>query len=260
MENAFGQPQNVVLLGGTSDIGEAIVAQLASPALRRVILGCRDVAGGEAVAERLRAPLAERGAGAASVEVVSFEATATDDHQRLIDDLAARHGDLDLVIVAFAQLGDPERVGSDARAAAELATVNFTGAVSASVAAANLLRRQGHGTLLVISSVAGERVRKENYVYGGTKAGLDGFAQGLSDSMVGSGARVVILRPGFVHTSMTVGRKPAPFSTTVAAVAEQTVAGLRRGKRIIWAPGILRYVMAVLRHLPTPVWRKVSDR
>ena len=83
--------------------------------------------------------------------------------------------------------------------------VNFTGAVSASLAVAAQLRRQGHGRLVVLSSVAGERVRKANFVYGSSKAGLDGFAQGLGDSLVGTGARVLVVRPGFVHSAMTAG-------------------------------------------------------
>jgi decaprenylphospho-beta-D-erythro-pentofuranosid-2-ulose 2-reductase len=133
----------------------------------------------------------------------------------------------------------------------------MAGAVSISLAVAQRLRAQGHGRLVVLSSVAGERVRKANFVYGATKAGLDGFAQGLGDSLEGSGAAVVVVRPGFVHSTMTAGLDPAPFATTPDAVAEATVAGLRRGRRTVWAPGILRVVFSVLRHLPGPVWRRL---
>jgi decaprenylphospho-beta-D-erythro-pentofuranosid-2-ulose 2-reductase len=108
-----------------------------------------------------------------------------------------------------------------------------------------------------MSSVAGERVRKVNPVYGGTKAGLDGFAQGLGDSLAGTGVHVLVVRPGFVHSAMTTGMKPAPFATTPDQVAAATVAGLRAGRRTVWAPGILRYVFMVLRHLPGPIWRRL---
>jgi decaprenylphospho-beta-D-erythro-pentofuranosid-2-ulose 2-reductase len=110
---------------------------------------------------------------------------------------------------------------------------------------------------VVLSSVAGERVRKANFVYGATKAGLDGFAQGLGDSLEGTGARVLVVRPGFVHSAMTKGMKAAPFATTPDKVADVTVRGLRRGSRTVWAPGILRFVFSALRHVPGPIWRKL---
>jgi decaprenylphospho-beta-D-erythro-pentofuranosid-2-ulose 2-reductase len=100
-------------------------------------------------------------------------------------------------------------------------------------------------------------VRRANFVYGATKAGLDGFAQGLGDSLVGSGARVLVVRPGFVHSSMTKGLPAVPFATTPDRVAAITVRGLRAGRRTVWAPGVLRYVFMVLRHLPGPVWRRL---
>ena len=108
-----------------------------------------------------------------------------------------------------------------------------------------------------MSSVAGERVRKGNFVYGATKAGIDGFAQGLSDSLEGTGVKVLIVRPGFVHSAMTRGLKPAPFSTTPEKVAQATVKALRGGRRIVWTPGVLRFLFMALRHTPGAVWRRL---
>lgn len=250
MDNAFGQPQTIVVLGGSSDIGLAIVRALVSPVLRTVVLACRDLSRGESAARALRD-------GSFDVEVVPFDLGATGTHVGVVADLATRHGDLDVVVLAAGQLGKGESTGADVEAATELAHVNFTGAVAASIAAANQLRRQGHGTLVVLSSVAGERVRKANFVYGATKAGLDGFAQGLGDSLAGSGARVLVVRPGFVHSAMTAGLRPAPFATTPDAVAVVVAKGLRAGRRTVWAPGILRFVFSVLRHLPGSVWRRL---
>jgi decaprenylphospho-beta-D-erythro-pentofuranosid-2-ulose 2-reductase len=250
MENAFGQPQTIVVLGGSSEIGVAITRALLSPVARTVVLACRDVGKGEQTAASLRAD-------GITVDVVHFDAADTDANATCIREIAARHGDLDVVILAFGQLGDNEVALADPVVAADLSHVNFTGAVSASVAVANQLRSQGHGTLVVLSSVAGERVRKGNAVYGATKAGLDGFAQGLGDSLVGTGAKVLVVRPGFVHTAMTAGAKPAPFATTADKVAAATVAGLRKGRRTVWAPGILRFVFMALRHVPGPIWRRL---
>jgi decaprenylphospho-beta-D-erythro-pentofuranosid-2-ulose 2-reductase len=250
MDNAFGQPQNIVVLGGTSEIGLAIARRLLSPVTRHVVLACRDLDKGE------QAAVSVRGDGF-DVPVVHFDAADTSSHQRIIGDIVEQIGDLDVVVLAFGQLGDAEAVANDPTAAAALVHVNFTGAVSAGLAVANQLRSQGHGTLVVLSSVAGERVRKGNFVYGSTKAGLDGFAQGLGDSLEGTGARVLVVRPGFVHSQMTKGMQAAPFATTPDVVAEVTVAGLRSGRRTVWAPGILRFVFSALRHVPGPIWRRL---
>lgn len=252
MKDGLGSPQHVVLLGGTSDIGLAIVRALAGPSLRTVVLACRNADAGEAAAADLR-----RLVPSTTVEVRSFDADAFETHEALIADIAASHGDLDVVVVAFGQLGDNDRLQRDPVAAAQLVGVNMGGAVSVSIAATNRLRTQGHGSLVVLSSVAGERVRKGNLVYGATKAGLDGFAQGLGDSLAGSGVSVLVVRPGFVHSQMTAGLPSAPFATTPDAVAAATVKGLRSGRRTVWAPGILRLVFIVLRHLPGPVWRRL---
>jgi decaprenylphospho-beta-D-erythro-pentofuranosid-2-ulose 2-reductase len=105
--------------------------------------------------------------------------------------------------------------------------------------------------------VAGERVRKANFIYGSSKAGMDGFYQGLGDSLVGSGVRVMIVRPGFVKTKMTEGMEAAPLSTTPEAVADAIQRGLARGAEIVWVPGALRYVMSILRHVPRPIFRRL---
>jgi len=249
LKNALGEVQTIVLLGGSSEIGRAIVDALVSPATTTVVLAARRP---EAVNA---AGLVREGL---TVDIVAFDATESPTHQAFIDDLAARHGDLDVVIVAFGQLGDQRELDNDAGAAAAIVNVNFTGAVSASMAAAARFRRQGHGQLVILSSVAGERVRKANFVYGSSKAGLDGFAQGLGDSLAGTGASVLIVRPGFVHSAMTKGMKPAPFATSPEAVAAATVKALRAGTRIVWVPGVLRVVFSVFRHLPAPLWRRLK--
>jgi len=134
---------------------------------------------------------------------------------------------------------------------------NLLGAVSALTVLGERVRTQGHGDLVVLSSVAGERVRRSNFVYGASKAGLDGFATGLADALHGSGARLLVVRPGFVVGKMTAGLPAAPLSTTPEAVAEATVKGLRGTGTVIWVPAPLRLVMSVLRHVPRPVFRRL---
>src|SRR6202035_2366694 len=117
--------------------------------------------------------------------------------------------------------------------------------------------RQAHGTLLALSTVAGERVRRANFVYGSAKSGMDGFFQGLGDALVGTGARGVLVRPGFVTGGMTPGMQPAPFATDPEAVAAAIVRALARGDHVVYVPPILRWVSVVFRHLPRAVWRKL---
>jgi decaprenylphospho-beta-D-erythro-pentofuranosid-2-ulose 2-reductase len=248
MDNALGEPQTIVLLGGTSEIGRAIVERLVSPTARSIVLA------GRRLDEMHGGGLARPGV---TVDAVRFDATDTASHDAFVRDLAASHGDLDVVVLAFGQLVDQEELDADPARAAELVSVNYTGAVSVGLALAAQFRRQGHGRLVVLSSVAGERVRKANFVYGSSKAGLDGFAQGLGDSLAGTGASVLVVRPGFVHSKMTEGMKAAPLATTPAAVAEATVKALGQGRRTVWVPGTLRVVSSVLRHLPGPVWRRL---
>lgn len=250
MDNALGEPQNIVLLGGRSEIGLAIVRHLISPTTKSVVLAGRDMGGAEA-------PLPDLPTGSFTTVSRSFDARDARSHQEFVSQLAGEIGDLDVVIVAFGVLGDQSEFESRPHLAAELAEVNFGGVMSVGLAVAEQFRKQGHGRLVVLSSVAGERVRKANFVYGATKAAMDAFAQGLSDSLADTPARVTIVRPGFVHTAMTAGRPAAPFSTTADDVARITVKGMRSGRRIVWAPGILRWVFMILRHLPTVVWRRL---
>ncbi len=250
MQNSFGEPQSILLLGGTSDIGLAIVRRLASPTLRNVVLGCRDPAAAEATVRELSTP-------GVAVTAMEFDANRPQTHLGFVDRVVAEVGDLDVVVMAFGVLGEQSTYDLDPVAAATAVSINYTGSVSAGLAVAAQLRSQGHGWLVVLSSVAGERVRKANFVYGSSKAGQDAFAQGLGDSLEGTGAKVLIVRPGFVHSAMTEGMKAAPFATTPGKVADVTADGLRRGKRIVWAPGILRIVFSLLRHVPGPIFRRL---
>lgn len=249
MNDAFGLPQSVLVLGGSSEIGRAIAIQLVERRARLVILAGREGPGLEAAATAVRE------AGAAEVATVAWDATDVAGHTRALEATWARHGPIDLVLVAVGVLGDQERLEHDPAAAAAVLTTNFTGPAAALLAVADQLRAQGQGTIVVLSSVAGERVRRSNFVYGSSKAGLDGFCQGLADALAGSGARLVIVRPGFVRTRMTAGLPGAPLSVEPAAVATAVLRGLASGAPVIWVPGALRAAFVVLRHLPRRVFR-----
>jgi len=249
MINALGQPQSVLLLGGTSDIAQAVVAAWAATCRPHVILAARPGPRRDRAAARVE----ELGL---TVQVVDFDAERTDDHPALIASLAQER-DIDVALVAFGLLGDEERAWQDHDAAVELARVNYVGPVSVGVCLADVMRRQGHGVIVALSSVAGERVRRSNFVYGSTKAGMDGFYLGLGEALRGSGASVLVVRPGFVHTRMTQGRSPAPLSVTAEQVADAVVKGVARRDDLVWVPTALRGVMSGLRHVPRPLFRRL---
>lgn len=249
MRDAMGSPQSLLVLGGGSDIGFAIASALVADRVRRVVLAGRDVATIESRAESLRH-------AGATVDVIAYDALMPGAHDAALD-AAAERGDIDVIAVAFGALGDPFELDADLAATAELCALDFDATITALQACAGRLERQGHGSLVALSSVAGARVRPENAVYGATKAGIDSFTLALADRLHGSGVHVMAVRPGFVHSKMTEGRPAAPFATTPERVAVDVVAGLRRHSRVIWSPPVLRAVFSALRVLPAPVWRRL---
>ncbi|MGH9076653.1 MAG: decaprenylphospho-beta-D-erythro-pentofuranosid-2-ulose 2-reductase [Acidimicrobiales bacterium] len=251
MKDALGAVQSILVLGGSSDIGVAIAAELCRPRHARVVLAGRHPEALEEAAGAVRA------AGASGVTTLAFDALDTSSHEAFVGSVASGVGDLDVVVVAFGLLGDQPSDEAGGDGAVRLAMTNYVGVVSVCLPVARLLRRQGHGTLVVLSSVAGERVRRANFIYGSSKAGMDGFAQGLGDSLAGSGAGVVVVRPGYVHSKMTAGTPAAPMSTTPDAVAKATARAIASGRGMVWVPSALRPAMAVVRHLPRPLFRLI---
>jgi decaprenylphospho-beta-D-erythro-pentofuranosid-2-ulose 2-reductase len=248
--DALGDPQAVLVLGGSSEIALATVKALPRGRLRRVVLAGRP----SPALDAAQAELA--GAGIAGVVAEAFDATDTASHGAFVDGVFAA-GDIDVVLLAFGVLGDQAEAEADPDVAVQIATTNYTGAVSAGLHVARRLRQQGHGTLVVLSSVAGDRGRRSNFVYGSTKAGLDTFAQGLGDALHGSGARVLVVRPGFVRTRMTTGLKEAPLTIDPEQVGAIIVSALRKGRETVYAPGTLRLVMAGLKSVPRPLFRRL---
>lgn len=238
---------NVLLVGGTSEIGLAIVRRLARDAAVRPFLLGRD-------GDRLAAVAASLGPG---TEYDVVDAEALEDHEGAIVRAFERAGAFDVVVLAVGRLGGQAGLDADRNESLGVMRVNFLGAGSLLLAALGALRRQGRGALVVLSSAAVERPRASNAIYGAAKSGLDSLAQAMGDSLAGGGVRVLVVRPGFVRTRMTAGLKPAPFAVSAEAVAEATVRGLAGNQHTIWVPGVLRYVFAVLRHLPRPIYRRL---
>lgn len=239
----------VVVFGGRSEIGIELAVRLAQGA--SVILVARN---SDRLDEQVKAV---RAAGAKAVSTVEFDADDVAAHGALVDSLIADHGPLGIAILAFGKLGDQARAEVDASHAIEIVHTDYAAQISLLTHLVRVMRAAGHGELVVFSSVAGIRVRRANYVYGSAKAGLDGFASGLSDALYGSGVRLLIVRPGFVIGRMTAGMKPAPLSSTPQQVADAAARALSKGRRTVWVPGALRPMFFGMRLLPQFIWRRL---
>lgn len=240
----------VVVFGGRSEIGLAVAHRLAAG--RTIVLASRP--GGDV--SSLAAPLMS--AGAAAVELVDFDADDLDSHTRVVDDVESRIGPIGVAVLAFGILGDQEVAERDARAAARILHTDFVAQAALLTELAERMKSRRSGVLVAFSSVAGQRVRRANYVYGSAKAGLDGFASGMADALHGTGVTLVIPRPGFVIGRMTEGMDPAPFSSTPDQVADAVVERvLDRRAGVVWIPWQLRIMFAVARAVPQPIWRRM---
>ncbi|MEV4238118.1 MULTISPECIES: decaprenylphospho-beta-D-erythro-pentofuranosid-2-ulose 2-reductase [Nocardia] len=251
MINAVGNPQTILLLGGTSEIGLAICAEYLRKSPARIILAALP---GDPLREDAVSEL--KAAGATQVDVIDFDALDTESHPKVID-AAWEGGDVDVAIVAFALDGDPEELWQNQRKAVQVAGINYTAAVSVGVLVGEKMKKQGFGRIIAMSSVAGERVRRSNFVYGSTKAGLDGFYLGLGEALRPYGPRVLVIRPGMVRTRFSAHVKEAPLTVNKEDIAALAVSASQRGKELVWAPGTFRFVMMILRHIPRPIFRKL---
>jgi decaprenylphospho-beta-D-erythro-pentofuranosid-2-ulose 2-reductase len=243
--------QRVVLLGGSSEIGQAIVRRLAADRPVAAALVGRD-------AERLSRAAAELRAGAqVEATVIAGALDSPVEQETAMRRAAEALGGVELVVLAVGLLGGQEGVEADPAQAAEVMRVNFVLAGGLVQAALRELSARSAGTLVVLSSVAGVRVRASNPFYGAAKAGLDALAVGLGDAARERGVRTVVVRPGFVTGRMTAGLPSPPLATLPVAVAEATVRGLAAGRDTVWAPGELRILFTILRALPRTIWRRL---
>jgi decaprenylphospho-beta-D-ribofuranose 2-oxidase len=245
--------RRVLVLGGTSEIARAIVAELADRAPCEALLVGRSQTALEHAAESLR------GLGNLSVlTLAGLEAADRASHRALLERALGLLGGADLVVLAVGMLGERGGMPSDMAGALDVLEVNVVGSGSLLMESARALSERGGGTLVVLSSVAAERPRRANAVYGASKAALDGLSQALADDLRAQGVRIVVVRPGFVRTRMTRGLAAPPFATSAEAVAKATVRGLERGAQTVWAPGLLRWLGIALRIMPRALFRRLS--
>jgi decaprenylphospho-beta-D-erythro-pentofuranosid-2-ulose 2-reductase len=243
--------RSVLVFGGRSDLAMATVRVLVKGGTERVVLAARHPHRLEPVAEELRR------CGARVVTLIQFDANELEDHISVVHEAFASTGSIDLVLWAAGVLGPSGMDQLDRMASLDTITTNFLGGVSVILPTLARLRDQGGGTLVILSSVAAERPRASNFVYGASKAGLDAFCQGLRDLLLGSAVNVLVVRPGFVRTKMTALRVPPLLTCEPDQVVHAILKGLKRETHTVWAPPAIRFVMGGLRLLPRPIFRRL---
>ncbi len=247
----YARPMNVVLLGATRGMGQALARRMAQRHDRLFLLGRT-----ESALEDSAADLAVRGAEVVGTHRCDLEDTAT--FEPALAAAWSALGTVDAVVVTAGLFATQEELEADPALAEKLTRVNFTNTVVFCEQARKRLLDAGGGTLCVFSSVAGERGRKPVVIYGASKAGLSRYLEGLDHKFRREGLRVVTVKPGFVKTGMTEGLDPPPFAGEPDEVAVAVLDAIDRGRPVVYAPAPWRFVMAVVRHLPRAVMRRVG--
>jgi short-subunit dehydrogenase len=240
--------KRILIIGATSAIAQAAARLWAARGDRLFLLG-RDEARLQAIAADLKVR------GAAMAAYARLDADDFDQHAGALDAAGAALGPIDIVLLAYGTLGDQRRCERDVRGALAQFDTNATSVLSLMSHLANRFEAQGHGTIAVISSVAGERGRQSNYVYGAAKSAVSTFAQGLRNRLHHAGVQVLTIKPGFVDTPMTAAFEKGPLwasPETVAACIDRAIA---RRRDVVYAPWFWAGIMAVIRMIPERLFK-----
>lgn len=244
--------QKILIIGATSAIAEAVARRYAERNAAFYLLA-RNASRLEAIAGDLKIR------GASSVETSPFDANDVPSHDALLDGAFAALGSVDVVLLAHGSYGDQSDCEASAEEAVRELQTNALSTIALLTRLGNLMERQGHGILAVISSVAGDRGRPSNYVYGSAKAAVSAFAEGLRARLHKKGVHVLTVKPGMVDTPMTAGLDlPALLVAKPEAVAADIVRAVDSKVDVLYTPWYWRYVMWVIIHMPRAVFKKLN--
>lgn len=241
----------VLVLGATSPIARAVGARYASEA-RSIAFAARDVA----EAQRIASDVAIR--FDVPTMAVRFDALDAPSHAAMIDAVIAELGVIEVAVLAFGAMGDQEISQDDFEAARRVIDTNYTGAVSVCELLAPAMIEAKKGSIVGISSVAGERGRKSNYVYGSAKGAFSLYLGGLRNRLTEHGVRVVTVKLGFVDTRMTFGMQTAIPVASPEDAAAAIVDAEQRGQEVLYYPRFWRPIMGVIRAIPERLFKKLS--
>jgi decaprenylphospho-beta-D-erythro-pentofuranosid-2-ulose 2-reductase len=242
--------QRILIVGATSAIAEATARRFAQRG-DALFLAARNAAALSAIAKDLTVR------GAAQVDTMEFDARSIDRFATLLDAATQRLGGLDAALIAHGTLSDQAACQRSVDLMREEFDVNAISVLALCTLLGNQFEAQGHGVIAVISSVAGDRGRQSNYVYGSAKAAVTAFTSGLRQRLYPKGVRVVTIKPGFVSTPMTAAFKKGALWASPAKVATDIVRAMDRGTPVIYTPSFWRPIMWVIRSVPETVFRRL---
>jgi short-subunit dehydrogenase len=245
-------PQRVFVFGATSAIAMATQRLLVAKCSTSFFLVARHADRLETVAADLRVH------GATNVVTVAADLDDTAAHPGLIAQGIEALGGMDLALLAHGVLGDQHEAESSYRATEAILLTNVLSPISLLTWLGNYCEREGHGCLAIISSVAGDRGRQSNYVYGTSKAALTAFVSGLRNRLDRHGVNVLTIKPGFVITPMTAGMKLGPLAAKPHVVAEGIVSAIQKRRDVVYLPFFWRYIMAIIKAVPERIFKGLN--
>ena len=244
--------QNILIIGATSAIAEATAKKFAAEGAKLYLLG-RNKERVATIAEDLTIR------GAASVTSEYFDSRDIASYQELLDKAYSTLGSFDIVLIAYGTLGNQKSCENKTEMAMQELQTNAISTISLLTGIANMMEKQKHGTIAVISSVAGDRGRASNYVYGAAKAAVSAFCEVLRARLFKSGVHVLTIKPGMVDTPMTEGMDlPAILVAKPEVIAEDIVNAIKKKRDVLYTPWYWKYVMMGIIHLPTSVFKKLN--
>ncbi len=243
--------RNILIVGATSAIAQATARQFAERGNKLMLCG-RNENRLNALADDLRSR------GAAQVETFIMDACDFDQHQLLLQTTLTQLGKLDTLLLAHGTLSDQSVCEHDIHTLRSELDTNAISMLSLLTLCADHFEQQASGTLVTISSVAGDRGRQSNYVYGAAKAAVSTFMAGLRNRLAGKGVQVLTIKPGFIDTPMTAEFKKGPLWSTPEKAARGIINAIDKGKDVAYLPGFWALIMLIIRLIPEPIFKRLS--
>ena len=243
--------QKVLVIGATSAIAQATIRLLAGKGVA-LFLVARDREKLAAVSEDLKAR------GVSNLDTAILDVLEFEQHETLVETAWSTLNGFDCVLMAHGSLPDQKGCELSSAQTRTQLDVNATATISLLTIVATYLEAQQTGCIVVISSVAGDRGRQSNYVYGAAKGALSIFLQGLRNRLHGAGVRVVTIKPGFVDTPMTQGFKKGPLWATAERVAGDIVAAIEGRREVVYSPWFWRWIMLLIKWVPETIFKRLG--
>lgn len=242
---------NIIIIGTTSAIAQAVAKQYANHAASFFL-----VARNNEHLKVVEADLTARGAGTVSTFCQDFSASG--DYNDLLQASLAALGQIDLLLIAHGTLTDQVEAESSVIETQRQMQINCLSTISLLTCYANEFAKQAHGTIAVIGSVAGDRGRQSNYIYGTAKAALTTFCQGLSNRLQKKDVNVLLIKPGFVDTPMTAGIKKGLLWAKPEKVAKDIIKAIKTKKSVLYTPTFWRLIMFIIKMIPTKIFNRLN--